>query len=359
MPDPAWTDLLVDPGLLWVVGVVLALLGGGAWVRRTRVPKREDPSATTLPADSKARPAAPTTAVDRLFAGLARTRGALAGALDRLRAGSVDAAALDGLEEALLRADVGVPTTTRLLDSVRRTLVGGSADGEALAGALRAEARKLLGPCDLPLRVPEGPGPFVILVVGVNGSGKTTTIGKLAARLGSQGHRVLLAAADTYRAAAAEQLTIWAERAGAQIVRHDEGADPGAVAFDALDAAAARGCDVVIVDTAGRLQTLKPLMEQLSKIRRVIEKKVPGGPHATLLVLDGTVGQNALSQASSFHAATPITGVALTKLDGTAKGGVILALAAELGLSVQLVGLGEGVDDLRDFDADAFVAALF
>ncbi len=358
MPDPAWTDLLVDPGLLWVVGVVLALGAGAAWVRRSRSAEREEPGPSTGSADPRP-PTAPSTAVDRLFAGLARTRGALAGALDRLRAGSVDAAALENLEEALLRADVGVPTTTRLLDSVRRTLAGGSKDGEALAQALRAEARKLLGPCDVPLRVPEGLGPFVILVVGVNGSGKTTTIGKLAARFGRQGHRVLLAAADTYRAAAAEQLTIWAERAGAQIVRHAEGADPGAVTFDALDAAAARGCDVVIVDTAGRLQTLKPLMEQLSKIRRVIEKKVPGGPHATLLVLDGTVGQNALSQASSFHAATPITGVALTKLDGTAKGGVILALAAELGLSVQLVGLGEGVDDLRDFDADAFVAALF
>jgi fused signal recognition particle receptor len=215
----------------------------------------------------------------------------------------------------------------------------------------------VLGPAVPPL-APDGRRPFVVLVVGVNGSGKTTTIGKLAARFGREGHKVLLAAGDTFRAAAADQLAIWAERAGADIVRHDEGADPGAVVFDALTAAKARGADVVIIDTAGRLQTKKPLMEQLGKVRRVIDKVVPGAPHETLLVVDGTTGQNAVSQAHAFHAATPLTGVVVTKLDGTAKGGVVLAIGAELGLPVRLVGIGEKVEDLRDFDASAFVDAL-
>jgi len=200
--------------------------------------------------------------------------------------------------------------------------------------------------------------PWVIMMVGVNGSGKTTTIGKLAARLVSEGRSVLLAAADTYRAAAAEQLQVWAERAGADILRYPEGSDPGAVAHDALDSAIAKGHDVVIVDTAGRLQTRKPLMQQLSKIRRVIAKKVPTGPHETLLVLDGTIGQNALSQAVRFNEATPLTGVVVTKLDGTAKGGMLLSIAAELQLPVKLIGIGEQIDDLRDFDAESFVEAL-
>lgn len=205
--------------------------------------------------------------------------------------------------------------------------------------------------------VPEE-GPLVILVVGVNGSGKTTTIGKLAHRYQQAGKRVLLAAGDTYRAAAAEQLTVWAERTGADIVSHQAGADPGAVVYDALSAAKARGHDVVIVDTAGRLQTRKPLMDQLSKVRRVIQKIVPAGPHETLLVVDGTMGQNALSQARLFDEATPLTGVVVTKLDGTAKGGMVLTIAAELGLAVKLVGIGEQAADLRDFHAGVFVEAL-
>jgi fused signal recognition particle receptor len=195
-------------------------------------------------------------------------------------------------------------------------------------------------------------------VVGVNGSGKTTTIGKLAARLVRDGRKVLLAAGDTYRAAAAEQLEVWAERAGADIVRHKDGSDPGAVVYDALEAAKARGHDVVIIDTAGRLQTRKPLMDQLAKVRRVISKKIGDAPHETLLVVDGTMGQNAMSQARQFNEATPLTGVVVTKLDGTAKGGMILGLASELGLPVKLIGIGEQVDDLRDFEPDAFVEAL-
>jgi fused signal recognition particle receptor len=198
----------------------------------------------------------------------------------------------------------------------------------------------------------------VFLVVGVNGSGKTTTIGKLASRLVGEGHKVLLAAADTYRAAAADQLGIWAQRAGADLVRHDEGADPGAVTYDAMQAAVARKVDVVLVDTAGRLQTRKPLMDQLAKIRRVIQKVVPDGPHGTLLVIDGTMGQNAMSQARQFNDVTPLTGVAVTKLDGTAKGGVLLAVADEMKLPIQLIGVGEQVADLRDFEPEAFVDAV-
>ena len=198
----------------------------------------------------------------------------------------------------------------------------------------------------------------MILVVGVNGSGKTTTIGKLAHRYREQGKRVMLAAGDTYRAAAAEQLQVWAERTGADFARLDEGADPGAVVFQALERAESGGHDVVIIDTAGRLQTRKPLMEQLSKVRRVIQKRVPSGPHETLLVLDGTMGQNGMSQATLFHEATPLTGVVVTKLDGTAKGGMVLAIASELKLPVKLVGLGEQAADLRDFEPEAFVEAL-
>jgi fused signal recognition particle receptor len=201
-------------------------------------------------------------------------------------------------------------------------------------------------------------GPWVILVVGVNGSGKTTTIGKLAAKLKSEGLRVLLAAADTYRAAAAEQLTIWAERAEVGIVSHEPGSDPGAVVYDALVAAKARDIDVVIIDTAGRLQTRKPLMEQLSKVCRVIKKQIPEGPHETLLVVDGTMGQNALSQTALFNEATPLTGVIVTKLDGTAKGGMIVAIASEMRLPVKLIGLGEQIGDLREFEAEAFVEVL-
>ena len=261
---------------------------------------------------------------------------------------------LERLEETLLLADVGLATTQRLIAAVGRRKVQ---DLEGMQSALKEEMLAVLGEHHAPLRVTDDL--WVVLVVGVNGSGKTTTIGKLAARLRGEGRKVMLAAADTYRAAAAEQLEVWAERTGVDIVRHQEGADPGAVAYDALEAAQARGCDVVIIDTAGRLQTTRPLMEQLSKVRRVVDKKVPGAPHETLLVVDGTMGQNALSQGRQFNEATPLTGAVVTKLDGTARGGMVLALAGELQLPVKLIGVGEQLADLRDFEPASYVDALF
>lgn len=336
-----------------LVAALVAVGGLVAVVRARRRPAELDAEepVRALPAPVVAAP----TLVDRFRAGLARSRDALLGRLGAGLGGRAADADLDALEEALLLADVGVPTTQRLIDAVRAARTGDVTVREALA----REARGILERVGAPLRlVAPADGPLVLLVVGVNGSGKTTTIGKLAARLVREGRSVLLAAADTYRAAAAEQLAVWADRAGAQLVRHAEGADPGAVVFDALEAARARGIDVVIIDTAGRLQTAKPLMEQLGKVRRVVEKKLPGAPHETLLVLDGTMGQNALAQARAFHEAAPVTGAVVTKLDGTAKGGMVLAVAAELGLAVKLVGIGEKVDDLRDFDAASFVDGL-
>jgi fused signal recognition particle receptor len=299
---------------------------------------------------------APKGIVAQLAEALGRTRAALQDRFDTLFAGPMDESTFDELETTLLSADVGLPTTSRLLEPLRTMAKAGEKDPIVLRQALREEMKKVLGNGDRQL-APAGK-PWVILVVGVNGSGKTTTIGKLAAQLHKQGKKVLVAAGDTFRAAAIEQLQVWAERAEADIVAHQEGADPGAVAYDALQAAVARGHDVVVIDTAGRLQTRKPLMEQLTKIRRVIDKVVPGAPHETLLVIDGTMGQNALSQAKLFHEATPLTGVVVTKLDGTAKGGMVLTLSAELGLPVKLIGIGEKVDDLRPFDPEAFVEAL-
>ncbi|HHO49644.1 MAG TPA: signal recognition particle-docking protein FtsY [Deltaproteobacteria bacterium] len=287
---------------------------------------------------------------------LGRSRTALQTGLERFLGRPRDSEALEALEEALIRADVGVATASRLVEAVS-TAAAADADPGRLRAVLHDEMLSILTRVHAPLAPIEG-SPFVLLVVGVNGSGKTTTIGKLAHRFHKQGKRVMLAAGDTFRAAAAEQLGVWAERTGAELARLEEGADPGAVIYQALERAQAGGHDVVIVDTAGRLQTRKPLMEQLAKVRRVIQKRVPGGPHETLLVLDGTMGQNGMSQARLFHEATPLTGVAVTKLDGTAKGGMVLAIAADLGLPVKLVGLGEQAADLRDFDPEAFVEAL-
>ncbi|MEQ1506326.1 MAG: signal recognition particle-docking protein FtsY [Myxococcota bacterium] len=290
-------------------------------------------------------------------AALGRSRELLRSGFDRVFGRQVDAATLDALEEVLLRADVGVATTGQLLTKAREAAAGSAGDPAVVRSVLKAELRRVLDAVHRPFR-PEPSAPWVVLVVGVNGSGKTTTIGKLAARLKGEGYRVLLAAGDTYRAAAEQQLGVWAERAGVEILALDEGADPAAVAYKAVERAKAEKFDVVLVDTAGRLQTRKPLMEQLGKVRRVLDKAVPGAPHETLLVLDGTMGQNAMSQAKLFHEATPVTGVVVTKLDGTAKGGMVFAIATELGLPVKLVGLGEKVGDLRDFDPEAFVDAL-
>jgi fused signal recognition particle receptor len=286
----------------------------------------------------------------RLRDSLGKTRRAMT---DQLAAAAFDPAddeSWERLEEALIAADVGVPTTAELVQRLEaRQDVG------ELGATLAEEAAELLGdPGRLTL---DGP-PTVILVVGVNGTGKTTTIGKLADRLREHGHSVILAAADTFRAAAEEQLEIWAQRSGADFVGSERGGDPAAVAYDAIEAATARGRDVVIVDTAGRLHTQTNLMQELAKVDRVIERRLPGAPHETLLVIDATTGQNGLQQARLFRDAVNVSGVALTKLDGSAKGGVALAIAHELGLPVKLVGVGEGIEDLRPFDPQDFARAL-
>ncbi len=293
--------------------------------------------------------------LERMRSALGTSRAALQDRFDALLGKTVDASALDELEEVLLLADVGVDTATALVDDLRSALKEG-VEGPALRARLKEGIRKHLDGVHQPLAEPDGL--FVVLVVGVNGSGKTTSIGKLANRYHQQGKKVLLAAADTYRAAAADQLEVWSERAEVDLARLDEGADPGAVVYQAMERALAKDYDVVIIDTAGRLQTKKPLMEELSKIRRVIGKHVADAPHETLLVLDGTMGQNGLSQAALFNEATPLSGVVVTKLDGTAKGGMVLTIAAEMSLPVKLIGIGEGIDDLRDFDPAAFVEAL-
>ncbi len=287
----------------------------------------------------------------RLRDSLAKSRRALTEQLAVATFDPGDEDAWERLEVALIQADVGVTTTAEL---VRRLEARGSAAG--FEDALVEEVAALLGePATLAVR---GGPPNVILVVGVNGTGKTTTIGKLAHQLARHGRSVLLGAADTFRAAAEEQLEIWARRAGADFVGGSRGADPAAVAFDAVEAGRARGKDVVVVDTAGRLHTQSNLMEELAKVRRVIASRVEGAPHETLLVVDATTGQNGLQQARLFGEAAQVSGVALTKLDGSAKGGVALAIAHELGLPVKLVGVGEQLDDLRPFDAEDFARAL-
>ena len=261
-----------------------------------------------------------------------------------------DSASWERLEEALIAADVGVPATAEL---VQRLEARG--DAGDLGEALQQEIARLLGE---PARLQVAARPAVILVVGVNGTGKTTTIGKLAAKLSEHGRSVLVAAADTFRAAAEEQLEIWAQRANADFVGSERGGDPAAVAYDAIGAAESRGRDVVVVDTAGRLHTQANLMEELTKVRRVIGQRLEGAPHETLLVIDATTGQNGLQQARLFSQAVEVTGIALTKLDGSAKGGIAIAIAHELGLPVKLIGIGESLDDLRPFDPEDFAAAL-
>jgi fused signal recognition particle receptor len=294
----------------------------------------------------------------RLRENMSKTRQALGAELQATVFQSLDDETFERLEEALIYADVGAPTTAAIVERLEREAEEGTlADGEDLTRRLRellAETARVDGDT---IELTESP--TVILVVGVNGSGKTTTIGKIAWHLQQElGRSVLLAAGDTFRAAAAEQLTLWAERAGCEIVRGAEGSDPGAVAFDAIGAAQARGHDVVIVDTAGRLHTQQHLMDELRKVRKVIERQAPGAPHETLLTIDATTGQNGLRQALLFREAVDVTGIALTKLDGTAKGGIALAIAQELGVPVKLIGIGEALEDLRPFDADDFARAI-
>ncbi|MEO8801778.1 MAG: signal recognition particle-docking protein FtsY [Rudaea sp.] len=271
----------------------------------------------------------------------------------------LDEALLDELEATLIGADVGVTASSAIIESLRKRMLKREfADAAALLGALRGELVALLVPIAVPLRLDAEQRPFVILTVGVNGVGKTTTIGKLARRFQSQGSKVILAAGDTFRAAAVEQLKIWGERHDVPVIAQGNGADPASVIFDALQTARSRGADVLIADTAGRLHTQGGLMDELAKIRRVIAKLDAQAPHEVLLVIDGTTGQNAISQVRQFRQAIGVTGLVVTKLDGSAKGGVVFALAKEFGLPIRFVGLGESAEDLREFDAQAFVDGL-
>jgi fused signal recognition particle receptor len=303
----------------------------------------------------------PVSLYQRMRQGLAKTRSSLVGRMDDLLGshGRLDEEFLEEMEELLITADFGMQTTQDLVQALAGRLKEIDPNEPAqLHDVLGEEIRARLKTGSSEWPFPES-GPLVIMVVGVNGVGKTTTIGKLAKQFSDQGKKVVLGAGDTFRAAAAEQLEVWGERSGAEVIRHTEGSDPGAVAFDAAKAAVARKADVLILDTAGRLHTKANLMEELKKVRRVIDREIPGAPHETLLVLDATTGQNALIQARSFQDAVAVSGIALTKLDGTAKGGIVVAICSQLDLPVRLIGIGEGVSDLRHFDADEFVAALF
>jgi fused signal recognition particle receptor len=316
------------------------------------------PAAATE-ASAEIQPAAPTGFLARLKERLGKTRRSLAAGLEGLFSGQrrIDAELLDELEELLITADIGVQTTTALMGRIseRKAEI---ADAEQLKNALKEEILALVGTA-APPPPRDGAKPHVIMVVGVNGVGKTTTIGKLAARFTAAGEKVLIGAADTFRAAAGEQLAIWAQRSGADIVRHRENTDPAAVAFDTIEAALARGVDVVLVDTAGRLHTKVNLMAELKKIQRTIDRKLPGAPQEVLLVLDATTGQNALTQAKLFQETVGITGIALTKLDGTAKGGIVISICNSLQIPLKYIGIGEKIEDLQDFDPEKFVAALF
>jgi fused signal recognition particle receptor len=372
------TELLV---FLLIAVLAVVLIAGGLFLSRrggrSTLPDLEappaPPKAPTLKApDLEAPPAeapvveapvveepaveAPVRERPRLRDRLGKTRAAFTGAITRR--GKIDPETWDELEEALLLADVGMPTTQRILDDVKaRAAAEKVTDSEDLLGLLKAELNLLLEPGDRELH--STPGELnVWMFVGVNGVGKTTTIAKLAQREVDEGLNVVLAAADTFRAAAADQLGLWAERAGADLVRGQDGADPGSVVFDAMSAAGNRGADLVLVDTAGRLHTKVNLMEELKKLRRIVDR-TPGALKEVLLVVDATTGQNGLSQARQFAEAVEVTGVVLTKLDGTAKGGIVLAIQSEIGLPVKVVGIGEAAEDLIVFDPTEFVDALF
>ncbi|MBI4551223.1 MAG: signal recognition particle-docking protein FtsY [Candidatus Latescibacteria bacterium] len=299
----------------------------------------------------------------RLHDGLTKTRDGLVRRIDQAirRYDKIDDDLLDEIEAILLQTDVGVDTTTKIIEGLRaRTVEERTKDPSAIYELLRHEMVQILTTHSSPPPSLDQHRPHVIMVVGVNGTGKTTTIGKMADRYRRDGKKVLVAAADTFRAAAIDQLAVWATRAEVDLIRHQPGADPAAVAFDALQAAVARNIDVLIIDTAGRLHTKTNLMEELKKIKRILGKQIPGVPHETLIVLDATTGQNAISQATLFNQALDgLTGIVLTKLDGTAKGGIVLAISDRLSIPVRMIGVGETIDDLQDFDARSFVEALF
>ncbi|MCL2164845.1 MAG: signal recognition particle-docking protein FtsY [Oscillospiraceae bacterium] len=296
---------------------------------------------------------------ERLKRGLEKTRKSITQKVDRILAsfGKIDDELFEELEEALILSDIGVQTSMSIIEEVKRKVKEEAlTDPEAVKSLLKDEIRNILSGEAASLDISAKPA--VILVLGVNGVGKTTSIGKIASHLKSQGKKVIIAAGDTFRAAAIDQLEIWAQRAGAGLVKHSEGSDASAVVFDAIHAARARDADVLICDTAGRIHTKKNLMEELKKLSRIIERELPGSLREVLLVIDATTGQNGVQQAKMFMESAKITGIVLTKLDGTAKGGIIVSIKSELGIPVKMIGVGEGIDDLRDFDPQEFIEAL-
>lgn len=309
--------------------------------------------------------AAPTTEApklnwwQRLKSGLARSSSSIGqGITDLFTKRRLDDDTLQDFEDVLIRADLGLPVASRIVEAVGKGRYGKEIEGEEVKAILAAEVTKTLTPVAKPLVIDETKKPFVILMVGVNGSGKTTTIGKLAAKFSAEGRKVMLAAGDTFRAAAIEQLQVWGTRVGAPVITRPQGSDASGLVFDALDKATEAGTDVLLIDTAGRLQNRTELMAELEKVIRVIKKKDETAPHATLLVLDATVGQNALSQVEIFGKMAGVTGLVMTKLDGTARGGILVALAEKFGLPVHFIGVGEAVDDLEPFNADEFGRAI-
>jgi len=295
----------------------------------------------------------------RLKSGLARSSSSIGqGITDLFTKRRLDDDTLQDFEDVLIRADLGLPVASRIVEAVGKGRYGKEIEGEEVKAILAAEVTKTLTPVAKPLIIDETKKPFVILMVGVNGSGKTTTIGKLAAKFSSEGRKVMLAAGDTFRAAAIEQLQVWGSRVGAPVITRPQGSDASGLVFDALDKATEAGTDVLLIDTAGRLQNRTELMAELEKVIRVIKKKDEAAPHATLLVLDATVGQNALSQVEIFGKMAGVTGLVMTKLDGTARGGILVALAEKFGLPVHFIGVGEAVDDLEPFNADEFGRAI-
>jgi len=301
------------------------------------------------------------TLLDRLRTGVQKTRSGLVDRLEDVFSGKkeIDAELLEELEYTLITADIGVKTVQEILDRIHeridRKMTGDAAE---IRGLIQEHILEVLQASDTPIHVVRTP-PAVVMLVGINGSGKTTTIGKLTSRFLGEGRKVLLCAADTFRAAAIEQLEVWAQRAGVEMIRQKTGADPSAVVYDALNAAKARGVDYVIVDTAGRLHTKENLMAELEKMRRTCQRVIPGSPHEVWLVLDATTGQNGLEQAKKFTESAGVTGIILTKLDGTAKGGVVVAIARELNLPIRFIGVGEKIDDLLPFEPDKFVQSIF
>jgi fused signal recognition particle receptor len=300
---------------------------------------------------------------DKLKKGLAKTHQGFVEKIDRLFLGkkTIDQELLDELESVLFEADLGVKTSTRLIEGVQQGLKRGELqDPDRVKEFIKQEIFRILKSGEKPLSINFAQTkPFVFVVVGVNGVGKTTTIAKIAHQYSAQKRKILIGAADTFRAAAVEQLEIWAKRVGADLVKQSKGSDPSAVAFDSIHAAKSRDVDLVFIDTAGRLHTKVNLMEELKKVKRIVARECPGAPHEILLVLDATTGQNAISQAKLFNEAIGVTGIALTKLDGTAKGGIIVSITEELNIPIRFIGVGEGIDDLKEFNADEFVQALF